>query len=135
MLAPSLPLLNRHPEEAAEIVDGNHIQWIEGAIDQDTGIVEGDEETYHSAREDCYGRHFATTEKSRLCWVPPFAEISDLVHVPFGDHIPFLVRARDYPINEHVFKLVEKAYAQGVMWGELLEGEDQNLIITIVCEL
>lgn len=92
--------------------------------------VAGDQvSTYDSSLENCYGRRFAITEKGRLCWVPAYAEVGDEVFVPLGSQTPFLVRRQP----EGVFELVGEAYVQGVMWGEVLEGEEVEMqVVTVV---
>lgn len=105
----------------------------EGANDPNSDDVEeADIITYDSAIEGCYGRRFAISQQGRLCWVPPFAETDDDIFVPCGAQTPFLVRAKGEMEGQDVYELVGESYIQGLMWGELLESDHQESVITLV---
>lgn len=114
----------------SQILDARAVH--EGSRDLDSDIEEGDVITYDSAIEGCYGRRFAITEQGRLCWVPPYAEVGDVVFVPFGAQTPFLIRAKGKMQGQDVFELVGESYVQGIMWGELMGSEFEDSFIVLV---
>jgi len=67
----------------------------------------------------CPGRGFATTRGGYIGLVPPCAQIGDLVVVPFGATVPYVIRRVQ---NGHL--LVGDAFVHGVMYGEALGRRD-----------
>ncbi|CZT18701.1 uncharacterized protein RCC_04545 [Ramularia collo-cygni] len=121
--------------EKLERTEGRSPQSIFDQIDpEDEGsdVEEGDIVTYDCALEGCYGRRFAITKHGRICWVPPYAETGDVVFIPLGAQTPFLVRAKSKTDDHDVYELVGESYIQGIMWGELMETEHPESVITLI---
>lgn len=78
--------------------------------------------------EASYGRRFAVTAAGRLSLVPPLTEVGDVVVIPLGAQVPFLVR-EEAPLaagviagaDETGYRLVGEAFVEGCMTGELMK--------------
>ncbi|KAI5357723.1 putative heterokaryon incompatibility [Septoria linicola] len=67
--------------------------------------------------EACFGRRFAMTTAGRLCLVPPLSEPGDMIFIPLGSQVPYLIRTKHESRHS---RLVGEAYVHSVMLGEQL---------------
>lgn len=86
------------------------------------------QEVRHALRRAVRNRRLCVTEKGYLGLVPRQARQGDRVCVLVGCHVPFVVREEaDGGPEERRFRLVGECYVHGVMDGEVMEEEDEEM--------
>jgi hypothetical protein len=62
---------------------------------------------------------FCISENGYVGWATKNAQVGDLIFVPFGSKVPFIIRKSDE--RPGCFRLIGQSYIHGIMNGELLE--------------
>ena len=79
--------------------------------------------------EACFGRRFAVTRTGRQCLVPPLSNVGDVIFVPLGSQVPYLIR---HNAESDAYQLVGEAYVQGIMMGEAIEAGADIIGVTLI---
>lgn len=74
------------------------------------------------------GRLFGITKARRFCFVPPLANVNDVVFVPSGAQVPYLIRPSGSIDGQETWELVGEAYVQGIMMGEGFDEGEKTMI-------
>ncbi|TLD31339.1 hypothetical protein PspLS_01816 [Pyricularia sp. CBS 133598] len=72
-------------------------------------------------------RIFSTTAEGRLCMAPKETRVGDVVCVLLGSEVPFVIR----PTRQGMYELIGEAYVSGIMDGEALSGQYDQVDIML----
>jgi hypothetical protein len=92
--------------------------WLNILKDENQEETE-DIRQFHAACLPSHERKFGITRRGNFCLLPRFSKPNDLVCIPFGSKVPFIIR----PIEEDHINIGE-CYLHGAMHGEALIWED-----------
>jgi hypothetical protein len=100
--------------------DGTHADKMEWSPEDGLRVKRFDQ----LFSEKCYNRRFFRTVEGRFGWAPDQAKVGDQVCILNGAAVPFVVRPIDL---DNCFELIGDGYLHGVMNGEAMDLEEEQI--------